>query len=73
MIHIFDVVQSGILSREFQSSLSAESFLFNELTFLDVNGVDEGVTGDEEFDEGVDGNCGVFVADVEEGTFLMGV
>ena len=28
---------------------------------------------DEEFDDGVDGNCGEFVADVEEGTFVVDV
>ena len=48
------------------------SFLFKALTFLDVNGVAEGMN-DDEFDDGVDGNCGEFVADVEEGTFLVGV
>ena len=54
--------------------------------YFGVNGVakglnddeefDDGVDGncdDEELDDGVDGNCGEFVADVEEGTFLVGV
>ena len=50
-----------------------QCFLFKALTFLDVNGVAEGMNDDEEFDDGVDGNCGEFVADVEEGTFLVGV
>ena len=45
-----------------------QCFLFKALTFLDVivNGVAEGMN-DDEFDDGVDGNCGEFVADVEEG------
>ena len=49
-----------------------QCFLYKALTFLDVNGVAEGMN-DDEFDDGVDGNCGEFVADVEEGTFLVGV
>ena len=41
--------------------------------YFGVNGVAKGLNDDEEFDDGVDGNCGEFVADVEEGTILVGV
>ena len=40
-----------------------QCFPYKALTFLDVNGVAEGMN-DDEFDDGVDGNCGEFVADI---------